>query len=333
MPTRMRFGFIGLVMSLLMIGYGCGGSGGNTNGQENSSPPDGDIANNREAAEALMGMADAEMYAYASLLEMFSDGGTKPLFDSSVDLTDADYETLMDLSDRIEAAVPAYEAAGVFLTQHSTPNSRVRYVQGHPRLPQGVIGAIGDFVSWMRGATGERRRNDILQIAAQLSEAERQQMYQSAQDSLPGQDIGGNANEFFEKLTNGDLDHSAARLHNDYVHNIDIPAYGNKAQDLSARPIDIAAREGAKGVEAGAQVIAEGSKAIICAKFPQFCEGVDKAQEIVDKLNEIGEDPVGAAGDTVNVVWATLAWNTKKIVHLHRQKEEKQTLREMKRAA
>jgi IS5 family transposase len=41
----------------------------------------------------------------------------------------------------------------------------------------------------------------------------------------------------------------------------------------------------------------------------------------------------GAAGDTVNVVWATLAWNTKKIVHLHRQKEEKQALREMKRAA
>lgn len=41
----------------------------------------------------------------------------------------------------------------------------------------------------------------------------------------------------------------------------------------------------------------------------------------------------GAAGDTVNVVWATLAWNTKKIVHLHRKKEEKQALREMKRAA
>jgi IS5 family transposase len=41
----------------------------------------------------------------------------------------------------------------------------------------------------------------------------------------------------------------------------------------------------------------------------------------------------GAAGDTVNVVWATLAWNTKKIVHLHMQKEEKGVLREMKRAA
>jgi IS5 family transposase len=41
----------------------------------------------------------------------------------------------------------------------------------------------------------------------------------------------------------------------------------------------------------------------------------------------------GAVGDTINVVWATLAWNTKKVVHLHRQKEEKQALREMKRAA
>jgi IS5 family transposase len=41
----------------------------------------------------------------------------------------------------------------------------------------------------------------------------------------------------------------------------------------------------------------------------------------------------GKAGDTVNVIWATLAWNTKKIVHLHRRREEKQILREMKRAA
>jgi len=41
----------------------------------------------------------------------------------------------------------------------------------------------------------------------------------------------------------------------------------------------------------------------------------------------------GAKGDTVNVVWATLAWNTKKITRLHRQQEEKQAQREMKRAA
>jgi len=41
----------------------------------------------------------------------------------------------------------------------------------------------------------------------------------------------------------------------------------------------------------------------------------------------------GTVGDTANVVWAILAWNTKKIVHLHRQKEENQSLRDMKRAA
>jgi IS5 family transposase len=41
----------------------------------------------------------------------------------------------------------------------------------------------------------------------------------------------------------------------------------------------------------------------------------------------------GTAGDTVNVIWATLAWNTKKVVRLHRQREEKQVLREMKRVA
>jgi hypothetical protein len=31
----------------------------------------------------------------------------------------------------------------------------------------------------------------------------------------------------------------------------------------------------------------------------------------------------GKAGDTVNVVWATLAWNTKKIVQLARAKAER----------
>jgi hypothetical protein len=33
----------------------------------------------------------------------------------------------------------------------------------------------------------------------------------------------------------------------------------------------------------------------------------------------------GKAGDTVNVVWATLAWNTKKITQLARVKEESLT--------
>ena len=41
----------------------------------------------------------------------------------------------------------------------------------------------------------------------------------------------------------------------------------------------------------------------------------------------------GGDGDTVNVVWATVSWNTKKIVHLHRKKEERQAARRMKRAA
>ena len=41
----------------------------------------------------------------------------------------------------------------------------------------------------------------------------------------------------------------------------------------------------------------------------------------------------GATGDTANVVWATLAWNTKKITHLHRRKLEKQDQRAIKRAA
>jgi len=40
----------------------------------------------------------------------------------------------------------------------------------------------------------------------------------------------------------------------------------------------------------------------------------------------------GAFGDTVNVVWATVAWNTKKIVRLHRLKEEKRAVRKMKQA-
>ena len=40
----------------------------------------------------------------------------------------------------------------------------------------------------------------------------------------------------------------------------------------------------------------------------------------------------GDSGDTANVVWATLAWNTKKITQLHRKKVEKQNQRAIKRA-
>jgi len=32
----------------------------------------------------------------------------------------------------------------------------------------------------------------------------------------------------------------------------------------------------------------------------------------------------GVVGDTANVVWATLAWNVKKITYLHRLKQAKQ---------
>jgi IS5 family transposase len=41
----------------------------------------------------------------------------------------------------------------------------------------------------------------------------------------------------------------------------------------------------------------------------------------------------GAVGDTSNVVWAILAWNTKKIVQLHEQKKEKQALKDVEQAA
>lgn len=40
----------------------------------------------------------------------------------------------------------------------------------------------------------------------------------------------------------------------------------------------------------------------------------------------------GKAGDTANVVWATLAWNTKKIVSLHGRWEDKQNRRERREA-
>ncbi|MCG3138195.1 MAG: hypothetical protein HJJLKODD_02056 [Phycisphaerae bacterium] len=284
-----------LVIVMVMIGSnGCGGTG-----SDNITGPDSDIANNQEAAEALVAMANAEMDGYARLLDMFSAGGTKPLFDSSIELSDEDYETLIEVRDRIEAVLPAYEAAGVFVVQRTTANSRVAYVGGRPRLPQGVVGAVTDFVNWIRGATGERRREDILQIAATLSEADRQQMYQSAQESLPGVDLGADTNEFFTRLTSGDLDSHAARLHSDFAHDSNIPAYIEATQEQGRRPIDIASREGAKGLETGAQVLVEGSKAIICAQYPQFCDGYDKAEEVIDKLNEIGEDPLGSAGDAI----------------------------------
>lgn len=41
----------------------------------------------------------------------------------------------------------------------------------------------------------------------------------------------------------------------------------------------------------------------------------------------------GKSGDTANVVWAVLAWNTKKIAHLHKKREEKQLQNRIKMAA
>ena len=41
----------------------------------------------------------------------------------------------------------------------------------------------------------------------------------------------------------------------------------------------------------------------------------------------------GTRGDTTNISWATLAWNTKKITILHRKKEEKKAQRRIRLAA
>ena len=41
----------------------------------------------------------------------------------------------------------------------------------------------------------------------------------------------------------------------------------------------------------------------------------------------------GADSDTVNVVCATESWEAKKIVHLHRKKEERQNQKDVKKAA
>lgn len=41
----------------------------------------------------------------------------------------------------------------------------------------------------------------------------------------------------------------------------------------------------------------------------------------------------GVLGDTANVVWATLAWNTKKIISLHRVKRQKEEVKRIQRAA
>jgi transposase, IS5 family len=41
----------------------------------------------------------------------------------------------------------------------------------------------------------------------------------------------------------------------------------------------------------------------------------------------------GVLGDTANVVWATLAWNTKKIISLYRNKKQKDELKSLKKAA
>jgi IS5 family transposase len=41
----------------------------------------------------------------------------------------------------------------------------------------------------------------------------------------------------------------------------------------------------------------------------------------------------GADGDTINVVWATVSWNTKKVVQLYTKREERRNQREIKKAA
>ncbi len=291
---------------------GCGDAGlGNTNdnGDANANesvdgdapiPPDSDIASPAEAAEAIVAMGDAQMYAYASLLEMFSDDGTRPLFDMTVELDDSDYETITEITQRVVDMADAYEAASVFLlNQSESPAAKLVYVNHKPRFPKGFLGAMKDFfIGWARG-NGSRRAEDIAGIATQVPAHEREAMFQTARDRF-GEQVGNNSEEFFANLVNGDLNNISAQMHKDFSDNpIDLPGYVGVGQNAGKRPLDIAAEEGARGLQAGAQVVIQGNLVIICSKFPKFCTGFDKAEKIIDKLNDIGEDPLGALGDEV----------------------------------
>lgn len=264
--------------------FGLTGGTGSTNG-------------NLKALNSFVAMAAAQEEAYADLLAIFSNDFTVPLFDTTVEADDDDYDLLGEAIAKVVAAGDEYqEAINYFDQQNSlTPTAAARFSF---ISPSGILSSIKNFFwDWAKGS-GERASQRILQINAQMDPQTRQEMFNVAHDKF-GDTVGTNQAEFIQKLQNGQLNNQAHQLHSNFTSSPETLDYAIYAKSNKMDTTSIAHQEGADGVTKGVDVVIDAATTVVNSKFDGFSDAFDKGKNAVEDANKLVEDPFGYAADKV----------------------------------
>lgn len=249
-----------------------------------------------DAFSNLVLFSTVEHDIYADLLLIFSENGTKPLFDPSASLGE-DNTSLMETNyNRIVRAGAlhgglnsCFEATMEFLERDVVFDGRMR--RGQPM--GGILGsAYNFFVNFMGGNTdraGDRIKNIIEKGGVNV----KSEVYETAKDTWPNSDLGDSPEGFMEKLENGELNDKLHFLHSTLCNDPDT-VYSEIAIDNNERPVDVVVKEGVEGIKSGTDFYVDSAK-IIIGTLPngdKFGQGFDKAKNTIDKLNAYEKDGI-----------------------------------------
>ena len=258
------------------------------------------IDNGDKAIGALVQHASAQDEAYATLLEVFSQGFTLKLFDPAVELDGNSYDAIVAVQQKIVDTHDAYLRALDYIDSSRllTATGALRFKDAGPALVKhGLFKSVkGFFWDWAYG-NRKRSRDRILAASEGTSAETRQEMFDTAQEKF-GDKVGASPDEMFNKLKNGELDKEAPQLHSNFA--TAVTDYGLECVDKKLTPTQVAAEEGAEGVKRGVDVVVDSSVAVVNAKFPGFAGGFQKGQDAVAKINKLHDKPVETIMGEVN---------------------------------
>lgn len=166
---------------------------------------------------------------------------------------------------------------------------------GHLARPsRGFVSSFLDFFGYAGGA-GERARNDIVQAAATMTAAQREEAFIMVSGNLVNN--AANFDEMLEMLASGDLDNNAAQIRKNLMSD---PVFGGTIQDMhgSNRPgLAIAHQEGSQLVIKGANLNIDIIKTVLADHFSGIDQGFDYADQInkwSQFANDFYNDPTAA---------------------------------------
>jgi len=244
----------------------------------------------REAYEIIVEANAVKQAAMYDAIDALSDNYTQKLFTSDLSYEQADAM----LSAFAEAATYGEDVdKALEVIEETKKKSSLYQNESKLKSTMGIGSALRGFYEWASGA-GERSRERILTVASNLPANERSELYNSLRDNWKEQ--ASSESQFWERLESGDFDNQASQMYNDFYHNAET-TFPDMAQEQGLTIQKIVTREGAEGIEAGAQVIIETTK--LATPLGEGMEMVEKAQELAEKAELIVTDPKGAVVEEI----------------------------------